>query len=78
MKAEIREWWSELAEQLDMSEYEIKVVAYLASKGYEVGDLQEGVDFHRVKASQLFDIDIETVTDEQRQKAKSISLINRY
>ena len=23
MKAEIREWWSELAEQLDMSEYEV-------------------------------------------------------
>lgn len=57
----------------DYSQIELRILAHMAKDEPLVHAFQSGVDVHRVTASQIFEVDVDRVTPEQRAQAKTIN-----
>lgn len=62
----------------DYSQIELRVLAYLSQDEQLVNAFLQGKDIHTATAAQLFDVDPEKVTTEQRQLAKRINFSILY
>lgn len=56
----------------DYSQIELRVMAHIADDPGLKKAFQEGIDIHRMIAARVFDMPLETVTEEQRRVAKTI------
>jgi DNA polymerase-1 len=57
----------------DYSQIELRIMAHLSGDAKLVDAYKTGVDVHRLTASQVFDVPIDEVTDDQRAAAKTIN-----
>lgn len=57
----------------DYSQQELRVLAGLAQEPYLQEAFKEGKDIHKATASLMFNVPLEEVTSEQRQRAKTIN-----
>ncbi|MFM8430538.1 MAG: DNA polymerase, partial [Holophagaceae bacterium] len=57
----------------DYSQIELRVVAALAGDPILLGAFKRGEDIHRRTASEVMGIPIETVSEEERSKAKTVN-----
>jgi len=62
----------------DYRAQEMRVLAGLSQEPYLIGAFRDGIDVHRATAALMFGVPIEEVTDEQRQKGKTIGFGNVY
>lgn len=58
---------------IDFSQLEIRYLAYLTQDKQLLEDVESGMDLHRMRAAELFDIPEPEVSDEQRTTAKALS-----
>lgn len=56
----------------DYSQIELRMMAHIADDPGLKKAFQEGIDIHTMTAARVFDIPLETVTEEQRRMAKTI------
>lgn len=54
----------------DYSQIELRIMAHLSGDEHLIGAFCAGQDIHRATAAKIWKIDLETVTDAQRKKAK--------
>lgn len=57
----------------DYSQIELRIMAHLSDDPGLLTAFQEGLDVHRATASEVFDVDLEEVSGDQRRKAKAIN-----
>jgi DNA polymerase-1 len=57
----------------DYSQIELRIMAHLSGDAGLLKAFQEGQDVHRATASEVFEVDLEEVSGEQRRKAKAIN-----
>ena len=57
----------------DYSQIELRVMAHLSNDKGLISAFNDKLDVHSFTASDVFDVDIKKVTDEQRRKAKAIN-----
>ena len=57
----------------DYSQIELRIMAHLSGDAGLVKAFNEGQDVHRATASEVFEVDLEEVSTEQRRKAKAIN-----
>ncbi len=57
----------------DYSQIELRIMAHLSGDQGLSDAFARGLDVHRATAAEVFDIDVERVTDEQRRSAKAIN-----
>jgi DNA polymerase-1 len=57
----------------DYSQIELRVLASIANDEKMINAFKEGVDIHKVTASQVFDMPFDFVTNEMRSRAKAIN-----
>ncbi len=57
----------------DYSQIELRIMAHLSSDAGLIRAFNEGRDVHAATASEVFEVELSTVTTEQRRKAKAIN-----
>lgn len=57
----------------DYSQVELRIVAHLSQDPGLLKAFEQGLDVHRATAAEMFGIPFDTVTDEQRRRAKAIN-----
>ncbi len=57
----------------DYSQIELRIMAHLSADPGLLKAFKEGQDVHRATASEVFEVDLEEVSGEQRRKAKAIN-----
>ena len=57
----------------DYNQIELRCIAHLSQDRGLLGAFNAGIDIHRATAAQVFDVPLESVTSEQRSKAKMVS-----
>lgn len=57
----------------DYSQIELRIMAHLSGDKGLRDAFAKGLDVHRATAAEVFDVDVENVTDEQRRSAKAIN-----
>ena len=57
----------------DYSQIELRIMAHLSADPGLLAAFQEGLDVHRATASEVFEVDLDAVSAEQRRKAKAIN-----
>ncbi len=57
----------------DYSQIELRIMAHLSEDPGLLGAFQEGRDVHRATAAEVFEVELEQVSTEQRRKAKAIN-----
>jgi len=57
----------------DYSQIELRIMAHLSKDPSLLKAFAEGVDIHSATAAEVFEVDIEEVTTEQRRRAKAIN-----
>ncbi len=57
----------------DYSQIELRILAHIANDEVMIKAFKDGVDIHRVTASQVFNTALEEVDAEQRSKAKAVN-----
>jgi len=57
----------------DYSQIELRIMAHLSSDPGLLSAFQEGQDVHRATASEVFEVDLDDVSGDQRRKAKAIN-----
>jgi len=62
----------------DYSQIELRVIAYLSQDKKLIEAFLNNEDIHKITASNIFDINIEYITDEQRQIGKKINFSILY
>ena len=68
--------WTFLA--ADYSQIELRILAHFSGDDAFVQAFQGAIDVHRQTASVIFDVDIENVTAEMRDRAKTINFATLY
>lgn len=63
---------------LDFKQIEICIFAYYANDKLMQDALWEGADFHKLNATAMYDIPLEAVTADQREKAKTFNFALLY
>ncbi len=58
---------------LDYSQIELRVLAHLSGSKNLISAFTDGVDVHRRTASEVFEVTLDEVTDEQRRVAKAVN-----
>lgn len=64
--------------EVDFTQLEVYGLAILSGCTKLLDDLSSGKDLHRQRASELFNVPLTDVTDEQRRAAKSLSFMLQY
>jgi DNA polymerase-1 len=62
----------------DYGQQELRVLAGLAKEPYLLQAFDKGEDIHKATAALMFNVPLEEVTEEQRQKGKTINFGNVY
>ncbi|GGE89294.1 DNA polymerase I [Shewanella carassii] len=57
----------------DYSQIELRIMAHLSQDAGLLAAFAEGKDIHRATAAEVFDVAFETVTPEQRRRAKAVN-----
>ena len=57
----------------DYSQIELRILAHLSNDPALIKAFKEGKDIHRATASEIFSVQVEEVTDEQRRIAKTVN-----
>ena len=57
----------------DYSQIELKVLAHLSKDANMIHAFNSGLDIHAITASQVFNVDIDFVTEELRKRAKAVN-----
>jgi DNA polymerase I len=57
----------------DYSQIELRIMAHLSADQGLLRAFSEGLDVHRATASEVFEVDLDRVTPDQRRKAKAIN-----
>ena len=57
----------------DYSQIELRLMAHFSGDEHLLAAFNSGLDVHRATAARLFGVDVESVTDEQRRKAKTVN-----
>jgi DNA polymerase-1 len=57
----------------DYSQIELRIMAHLSQDAGLVKAFKENLDVHKATASEVFDVDLEEVSGDQRRKAKAIN-----
>jgi DNA polymerase-1 len=57
----------------DYSQIELRIMAHLSQDKGLLKAFEEGLDVHSATAAEVFDVDLENVTDNQRRNAKAIN-----
>jgi DNA polymerase-1 len=57
----------------DYSQIELRILAHLSKDKGLIKAFYEDIDIHKFTASEVFDVDIKEVSDDQRRKAKAIN-----
>ncbi len=57
----------------DYSQIELRLLAAISGDEKMINAFNTGIDIHRQTASQVFDVPLEAVTDQQRKRAKAVS-----
>ncbi|RLQ22187.1 DNA polymerase I [Seongchinamella sediminis] len=57
----------------DYSQIELRIMAHLSADPGLLAAFQDGLDVHRATAAEVFEVDLEAVSAEQRRKAKAIN-----
>ncbi len=57
----------------DYSQIELRLLAAISGDEKMISAFNSGIDIHRQTASQVFDVPLESVTDQQRKRAKAVS-----
>ncbi len=63
---------------VDYSQIELRVLAHFSGDAPLVEAFREGIDVHRQTAAVIFDVPIESVSAEQRARAKTINFATLY
>lgn len=58
---------------LDYSQIELRIMAHLSGDEALLSAFNNGLDIHRATAAEIFSIDLEAVTDEQRRYSKAVN-----
>jgi DNA polymerase-1 len=62
----------------DYSQIELRILAHFSDDPAFLAAFREGLDIHKQTASIIFDVPIESVSDEQRSRAKTINFATIY
>jgi DNA polymerase I len=62
----------------DYSQIELRILAHFSGDDAFVRAFREGIDVHRQTASVIFDVSVEKVSPEQRDRAKTINFATLY
>ena len=57
----------------DYSQIELRLLAYLSNDEKMIQAYKDGIDIHTITASQVFNVDVENVSKEQRSNAKTVN-----
>lgn len=57
----------------DYSQIELRIMAHVSQDKALIKAFRQGLDIHRFTASEVFEVSVESVTDEQRRRAKAIN-----
>ena len=57
----------------DYSQIELRIMAHLSGDAGLLAAFRDGLDVHRATASEVFEVDVEAVSGDQRRKAKAIN-----
>jgi DNA polymerase-1 len=57
----------------DYSQVELRLLAHLSGDDYLIRAFHEGIDVHAFTAAEIFNIPLEEVTNDMRQKAKAVN-----
>jgi len=57
----------------DYSQIELRIMAHLSNDSALVGAFKSGKDVHTHTASEVFEVDVDAVTKDQRRKAKAVN-----
>ena len=57
----------------DYSQIELRLLAHLSSDENLINSFNMGMDIHSITASEIFDVDVNYITSDQRRKAKLIN-----
>ena len=57
----------------DYSQIELRIMAHLSGDEGLLAAFRDGLDVHRATAAEVFDVDVEAVSGDQRRKAKAIN-----
>ncbi len=57
----------------DYSQIELRIMAHLSGDDGLLSAFREGLDVHRATASEVFGVSLDSVSDEQRRRAKAIN-----
>ena len=57
----------------DYSQIELRIMAHLSADKGLLDAFANGVDVHRATAAEVFAVDVEAVSDNQRRSAKAIN-----
>ena len=57
----------------DYSQIELRIIADISKDPVMLSAFKEGKDFHRATAAQVYNVDYDAVTDEQRRNAKTVN-----
>jgi DNA polymerase-1 len=57
----------------DYSQIELRIMAHLSGDPGLLAAFREGLDVHRATAAEVFEVDVEAVSGDQRRKAKAIN-----
>lgn len=57
----------------DYSQIELRIMAHLSGDSGLLNAFKEGLDVHRATAAEVFEVDLEAVSGDQRRKAKAIN-----
>ena len=58
---------------LDYSQIELRLLAHIAELDSMISAFRQGVDIHQFTASEVFEVPLESVSDEQRRNAKAVN-----
>ncbi len=58
---------------LDYSQIELRIMAHLSQDKGLLEAFSQGLDIHKATASEVFDVPLEEVTDEQRRRSKAVN-----
>ncbi|MBD3362347.1 DNA polymerase I [Candidatus Dojkabacteria bacterium] len=62
----------------DISQQELRILAHMSEEKRLIDAFNNGVDVHALTASNIFDVDIEEVTKEQRDRGKTLNFSLMY
>jgi DNA polymerase I len=57
----------------DYSQIELRILAHIADEKHMIQAFKDGVDIHKATAAAIFDVDLDDVTGEQRNMAKTVN-----